>query len=83
MNVANERRVAHYYNSCIKVRHFNVDDLELKRVLPNTHKKGARTLNPNCEGPYQIVELSHQEHTSLLISTTSSSTEHGTQKYYQ
>ncbi|KAK0586051.1 hypothetical protein LWI29_000155 [Acer saccharum] len=53
-NAAYQQRAARYYNSHVRVRRFQIGDLVLRRVSPNTKDKSVRSLADKWEGPYII-----------------------------
>ncbi|KAK0603822.1 hypothetical protein LWI29_009058 [Acer saccharum] len=53
-NSAYQQRAARYYNSHVRERRFQLGDLVLRRVSPNTKDKLAGSLADKWEGPYII-----------------------------
>ncbi|KAK0591347.1 hypothetical protein LWI29_000356 [Acer saccharum] len=53
-NAVYQQRAARYYNSHLRVRRFQIGDLALRRVSPNTKDKSAGSLADKWEGPYII-----------------------------
>ena len=56
---AYQQRVAKYFNSRVKYRHFRIGDLVLRKVMNNTKELGAGPLGPNWEGPYKVIDILH------------------------
>lgn len=52
-----QQAAAHFYNSKIKIRRFNVWELVLRKVFSNTEEPNAEKLGTNWEGPYRITEV--------------------------
>ena len=76
-----------HYNSNVRHRDFQVEDLVLRKVMGATRDPSQRKLGPNCEGPYRI--LSWQRKGTYHLETLDGrklqhpwNTEH-LQKYYQ
>ena len=44
-----------HYNSNVRHRDFQVEDLVLRKVMGATRDPSQRKLGPNCEGPYRIL----------------------------
>ena len=44
-----------YHDALVKLRHFNIGDLVLKRVSLATKDSTHRKLRPNWEGPYRVI----------------------------
>ena len=62
-----EQRVTHYKNlmtkhhdTLVKLRHFKIEDLVLKRVSLANKDLVHRKLGPNWEGPYRIINYKRQ-----------------------
>ena len=62
-----EQRIARYknlmakqYDAMVKLRHFNIRDLILKRVSLTTKNSAHRKLGPNWEGPYKVINCKRQ-----------------------
>lgn len=51
-----QRKMTRYYNSKVKKRSFQINDLVLRRVFLSSKELGLCTLCLNWEGPYQIEE---------------------------
>lgn len=58
-NAAYQQRVARYYNARVKPKVFQVSDLVLRKVLPNTKDSRQGTLGPSREGPYVVTAIVH------------------------
>ena len=52
-----QQRIARHYNNKVKPRQFQINDLVLRRVMPNTKDRAAGTLGDKWEGPYQVVSI--------------------------
>ena len=52
-----QQRAARYYNSRVQERTFRVEDLVLRKFLPNTRNQNASVLWANWEGPYQVAQV--------------------------
>ncbi|XP_024013731.1 uncharacterized protein LOC112087864 [Eutrema salsugineum] len=52
-----QQLAARYYNKKVKGRHFEDDDLVLRKVYQNTEEKNAGKLGANWEGPYQVMKV--------------------------
>lgn len=50
-----QQKVANYYNKKVRHKTFMRGDLDLKKIMINTKKVGAKVLVPNQEGPNIIV----------------------------
>ena len=53
-NFAYQQRAARYYNSHVWERRFQLGDLMLRRISPNTKNKSLGSLTDKWEGPYII-----------------------------
>ncbi|XP_017227902.2 uncharacterized protein LOC108203469 [Daucus carota subsp. sativus] len=49
-----QQRVARHYNTKVKARPFQVGDLVLRRVMPNTKVASHGVFGANWEGPYKV-----------------------------
>ncbi|KAK0573789.1 hypothetical protein LWI29_013579 [Acer saccharum] len=56
-NSAYQQRAARYYNSHVRERRFQLGDLVLRRVSPNTKDKSSGSLADKWEGPYIIKRI--------------------------
>ena len=52
--------MARQYDAMVKLRHFNIGDLVLKRVSLATKNPAHGKLGPNWEGPYKIINYKKQ-----------------------
>ena len=52
-----QQRVSRHYNNKVRQRRFQINDLVLRRVMPNTRDRAAGTLGDKWEGPYQVVGI--------------------------
>ena len=52
--------MARKYNAMVKLRHFNIGDLVLKRVSLVTRNLAHGKLGPNWEGPYRVINCKRQ-----------------------
>ena len=52
-----QHTAAKYYNSSVRNRRFNEEDLILRKVFQNTAERNARKLGANWEGPYKIEKI--------------------------
>ena len=77
-----QQRAASYYNSKVKVKRFQLDDLVLRKALQNTQEVGARALGPNWEGSYKIVKDLQLGTYRLVRMDNTSSQELGMQSTY-
>ena len=62
-----ERRVAKYknlmarqYDAMVKPRHFNIEDLVLRKVSLATKNPAHGKLGPNWEEPYRVINFKRQ-----------------------
>ena len=62
-----EQRIARYknlmtrqYDTMVKPRHFNIEDLVLKRVSLATKNSAHGKLGLNWEGPYKVINCKRQ-----------------------
>ena len=55
-----KRLKAKQYDVMVKLRHFNIGDLVLKRVLLATRNSAHGKLGPNWEGPYKVINCKRQ-----------------------
>ena len=55
-----KRLKAKQYDVMVKLRHFNIGDLVLKRVLLATRNPAHGKLGPNWEGPYRVINCKRQ-----------------------
>ena len=49
-----------YYNQRVKLKHFNLGDMVLRKVSQATKDPNERKLGPNLEGPYKVVRHSRR-----------------------
>ncbi|KAK0586525.1 hypothetical protein LWI29_008372 [Acer saccharum] len=56
-NSAYRQRAARYYNSHVREQRFQLGDLVLRRVSPNTKDKSSGSLADKWEGPYIIKRI--------------------------
>ncbi|XP_062089647.1 uncharacterized protein LOC133796183 [Humulus lupulus] len=54
---AHQEKVARYFNSRVKEQKFDMGDLVLRRVFPETRDASAGVLGPSLEGPYKFMEI--------------------------
>ena len=54
---AYQAQAARFYNKKVKLRRFNIRDLVLRKVMPNTKPKNVVVLGPNWEGPYRVARV--------------------------
>ena len=47
-------KIAWHFNSKVKIRRFETDNLVLRRVFPATQDPRVGVLGPTWEGPYEI-----------------------------
>ena len=52
--------MAKQYDAMVKLRHFNIGDLVLKRVSLVTRNSAHGKLGPNQEGPYRVINCKRQ-----------------------
>ena len=52
-----QQQIARQYNKHVKERRFQVGELVLRKVFPNTPESRDGKLSPNWEGPYQIESI--------------------------
>ena len=52
--------MARQHNAMVKIRHFNIGDLVLKRVFLATKNPAHGKLGPNWEGPYKVINCKKQ-----------------------
>ena len=52
--------MARKYNAMVKLRHFNIGDLVLKRVSLVTRNLAHGKLGPNWEEPYRVINCKRQ-----------------------
>ena len=57
---AYKQQVARSFNKRVRTRTFQIGDLVLRRVLPNTKVVNDGKLGPNWEGPYRVASQSGQ-----------------------
>ena len=48
--------MAKHYNTIVKPRHFQIEDLVLRKVMAATKDPAQGKLGPNWEGPYRIFD---------------------------
>ena len=53
--------MAKHYNSRVKHRDFNVEDLVLRKVTSATRDPSLRKLGPNWEEPYKITSWQRKD----------------------
>ena len=53
--------MARQYDAMVKLRHFNIEDLVLKKVSLATKDPAHGKLGPNWKGPYKIINCKRQE----------------------
>ncbi|CAL2256614.1 unnamed protein product [Prunus armeniaca] len=56
-NASYQQCVAHYHNSRVKPRAFQVDDLVLRKVMLATRKPSDGSLGPTWERPYRVIDI--------------------------
>ena len=52
--------MARQYDAMVKLRHFNIGDVVLKRVSLATRNLAYRKLGPNWKGPYKVINCKRQ-----------------------
>ena len=57
---ARHQQVARYYNKRVHPRAFRIRDLVLRKAEIGKRNTGTRKLEPNWEGPYQVIEVTNK-----------------------
>ncbi|KAM2328589.1 hypothetical protein ACFXTH_015041 [Malus domestica] len=60
-NVVYKQRISNYYDSRVKPRSFKVKDWVLKKRLLYDRVPNEGTLNPNWDGPFEVVGISRPD----------------------
>ena len=55
-----QERITRYYNSRVKLKHFNPEDMVLQKVSQATKDPNKGKLGPNWEGLYKVVHYSRK-----------------------
>ena len=54
---AYQQRITRFFDKNVKMKSFQLGDMVLRRVFPNTKDPREGMLSPNWEGPYRVVRI--------------------------